>query len=119
MSTKMRTLICHLNRKIVNDKKDLSYKGPVTIAIIIRSHTTFQKFIDEMYQVTGYERRYSRLAVTCRYPIQKKEIALPIMDQKTVDIALVVVAPPGNNLEVYIISPTEENPPHVDWYPTK
>lgn len=54
-----------LNGKIINFKK--GYEGPPPIRIVIRSRDTFYKFMDKLYQVTGYEKQYTRLAVLCRY----------------------------------------------------
>lgn len=49
----------------------------------------------KLYQVTGFEKLYTGLAVTCRYLVAKEYIELPITDQETLEIAFPVVTPPG------------------------
>lgn len=96
---------------MINGRKGVSYEGPPPTATIIRSPTTFEEFMEKIYQVTGYEKSYTRLAVTCRYPVRKEYIALPIIDQETMEIAFAVVEAPGNSVELYI-SASEEYPSH-------
>lgn len=95
MSQKMITLICYSNGKIVSGRKGICYEGPSPRASIIRAEATFEEFMDKVHQITGYGRLYSGLAVTCRYPVQKEYIALPITSQETMEIAFgAVEAPP-------------------------
>lgn len=67
--------------------------------------------MEKIYQVTDYEKSYTRLAVTCRYPVRKEYIALPIIDQEKMEIAFAIVEAPGNSVELYV-SASEEYPPH-------
>lgn len=46
---KMITLICCLNGKIVNGRKDVSYEVPPPTSSILRSQVTFEKFMDKMH----------------------------------------------------------------------
>lgn len=102
MSQKMITLICYSNGKIVSGRKGICYEGPSPRASIIRAEATFEEFMDKVHQITGYGRLYSGLAVTCRYPVQKEYIALPITSQETMEIAFGAVEAPGNSIELYI-----------------
>lgn len=54
------------------------------------------------YQVKGYERQYTRLVVSCIYLVLKENITLPITDQEMIKIAIFVITPAGNSLELYI-----------------
>lgn len=73
---------------------------------------SYEEFIDKLYHVTRYKRQYERLEVTCRYPVRKEDITLPITDQETLDIAFAVVTPSGNSLELYIESRTDNTTCH-------
>lgn len=70
-----------------------------------------EEFMDKIYQVISYEKSYTRLTVTCRYPIRKEYIVLPITDQETMEIAFAVIEAPGNSVKLYI-SASEEYPSH-------
>lgn len=67
-----------------------------------------------MYHVDSYE-KYTRLAVTFRYLVQKEHIPLPITDQETMEITFSLVEVPGNSVELYI-SASEEPLPHIGSY---
>lgn len=95
------TLICYWNGRVVVSRKGVSYDGPPPPATLIRAGVSYEEFIDKIYHMTGYRKEYERLEVTCRYPVKKEYIALPITDQETLDIAFAVVTPPGNSLESY------------------
>lgn len=69
-----------LERKINSGKKSVSYEGLPPIATIIRSGVAFEEFMDKLYLVTGYEKQYMSLAMTCRYLVIKEYITLTIID---------------------------------------
>lgn len=57
-------LICCWNDKIIGDNKIVPGEGPPPhVAMVIRSSN---EFMDELYQLTGYQKQYTGLAVTCR-----------------------------------------------------
>lgn len=60
------------------------------------------KFMEKLYQITGYDIHNTYLTVTARYPISKEYIALPLTDQEIMEIAFVVVTSPDNSVEIYI-----------------
>lgn len=84
-----------VNGKIIVGKKGISYKSPSRTTTIIISRVIFEEFLGKLYQVTGFEKLYTGLAVTCRYLVAKEYIELPITDQETLEIAFPVVTPPG------------------------
>lgn len=106
------TLICYWNGRVVIGRRGVCYDGPPPHATLIRAGASYEEFMDELYHVTRYRREYERLEVTCRYPVRKEYIALPITDQETLDIAFAVVTPPGNSLELYIDSRTGDTTCH-------
>lgn len=74
--------------------------------------------MNELYQVIGYDKQFTRLAVTCRYPARKEYTAFPKTDKEMMEIEFVVVAPPGNSLKLYVDA-SVENPPHESSLPPK
>lgn len=64
MPTKIITLICYWNRKIISDKKGIFYEGPTPVATIKRSQVTLHEFMKKVYEVIGYEKQYISLTVT-------------------------------------------------------
>lgn len=68
---------------------------PPPIAILIRPRPAFGEFMDKLYHLISYEKQYARFVMTCKYNVPKEYIALPIPDQKTLEIAF-VVHPPEN-----------------------
>lgn len=73
--------------------------------------------LTKLYQVTEYEKQYTRFAVTCRYQVAKEYITPHISNQEILEIAFVVVSPPGNSLELYIYL-IATNPPHHGVHPS-
>lgn len=71
-----------------------------------------------MWRITRNNKTY--LAVSCGYPVTKEYIklliTLSITDEKTLEIAFVVVTSSRNSLEIYI-NTTVENPPHQSAHP--
>lgn len=63
---------------------------------------TFHKFIDKLFQLTSYEKEYTRSAVTCRYSVPKEFIIVSIADQETMEIDFAVITPPENSFDLYI-----------------
>lgn len=66
---------------------------------------------------TGYEKQYTRLVLTCRYPAANESITLTITHQETLEIAFVVVTPRRNNLRLYNEAKAD-NTPHQSGYPS-
>lgn len=53
-------------------KKGISYEGPPPRVTYIRSGVTYNEFMERVYQIIGYERHDTDLAVTCKHPIPKE-----------------------------------------------
>lgn len=79
---------------------------------VIRSRAIFEEFIDRLYRVRD-TRNNALIMVTCRYPVAKEYIPLPITDHETLKIAFVVVTPPGSILELYIDSTWRPVNPYI------
>lgn len=62
-----------LEQKIINGRKSVSVEGPPPVATVIKSWNTFHESIDKLYQVTGYKKRYTRVAVTYRFPRRRSQ----------------------------------------------
>lgn len=56
----------------------------------------------KLYHVTGYDKQHICLVVIFRYPVLLEYIALFITNQEMMEIVFVMIAPPENNLDLYI-----------------
>lgn len=82
MSTEMVMLIYYWNGNIKYLQLRERYSLRRSTTCSNRNKTvTFLKFIDNLYHVTSYDKQFTRLPVTCWYPMRKEYIALPIIDQ--------------------------------------
>ncbi|XVE49864.1 hypothetical protein DITRI_Ditri01bG0116600 [Diplodiscus trichospermus] len=87
----------------------LYYDGPPLRAIGLKRKTKFNKLLDELYCITGFNRERTRLNLVCRYPtiVQSpmiKYIRLPIADDRSVEIMLEIpsIHPSISNVELYL-----------------
>lgn len=78
MSTKMITLICFWNKKIITGKKGISYEGPPPVTNCYRFWATFHELMEKLYQETDNEKQYICLMVFCGYLVPKQYVALLI-----------------------------------------
>lgn len=90
--SKIVRFIYYWNRKVIVGRKGVFYEDPPPTVTVIRSQAIFDEFMDKFYHVTGCEKQYIRLPLTCRYPVTKEYITLPITDQETLEIAFGVVS---------------------------
>ncbi|XVF53456.1 hypothetical protein PTKIN_Ptkin05aG0100700 [Pterospermum kingtungense] len=109
MSGRDIPIFCYWNGSIKEESNGLCYNGPPSRAIKIKHKTKFNKLLDEMYCITGFDRQQARLNLVCRYPtiVQSsmiKYIRLTVMDDGSVDIMLEIpsIHPSISNVELYL-----------------
>ncbi|KAL6587850.1 hypothetical protein OROMI_000828 [Orobanche minor] len=106
MAEEIITILCYGNGKITLGSHGLAYEGPPPKPIRVNNRISYKEVVDEIYNVTGFNKIQMGIKITCRYPSNFKEyIAVPVEDNNTVSVVFdVLMRPDISCLEFYVES---------------